>query len=302
MAKEEWRDIPGLKGYQASSLGRIRSKLKWPYVIIKPVENLQDGYYQFTYCHQGQNKGAKSYMRAVAVTWLGPPPEPAMRPMPKNGKRDDFRPDNLYWGFWGDERERRDIEQYGLSRRSCIYCDGGLPANRPRNRVCSKCSREYRRQKDVGRHREWAQEKVGLKSETRSHGLGYPPSQLSLIRKYLRTPDWSNRDGADRAGVTSQTFSRWVNNYRRAKGMEVPKAVGEEAKLRRAAKARRVAQEKKTRKAPPETLRREAAEYAVKHSARKAAEKYGYAERTIVRWKSRFGLSGQSELLDIHLP
>lgn len=291
---EKWKDIPGLEGcYQASNKGRIRSKLKWPYHIIRPVEETGQTkhYYRFTVRIRGVDKGARSYARMVALTWLGSPPEPAMKVMFKNGVRDDFRPENLYWAFWADEREKIAIEKYGLSRRSCVYCDAALPAYRPKNRMCSKCTREYRRAKDMGKHREWCEAKVGMKAETRTYGLGYPPSKLDIIIKYLRKPSWSMQDGAVRAGVTPQTFSRWVNNYRRAKGLPVPKVRGPECKQRRIMKAKRLRSEKRIY--ATDEIRREAALFAVENNAKAAAEKYKTTTRSIVRWKKKFGLSGK---------
>lgn len=98
---EEWRTIPGYRGYEASNLGRIRSYwnnygrlLTWPYRVLstKPKGTgyvsvrvkKDDGGYIFTSAH-----------RLVALAFLGPPPDRTSQVCHGNGIKNDNRIENL---------------------------------------------------------------------------------------------------------------------------------------------------------------------------------------------------------------
>lgn len=106
MEKEIWKDIPGYDGYQASSLGRIRSKTRrtkrsgtdsyWTYQgkIISPSHN-RAGYLGVVL--RISNKTiSKNVHVLVAITFLGPRPE-GCEVDHINRIKDDNRVENLRW-------------------------------------------------------------------------------------------------------------------------------------------------------------------------------------------------------------
>lgn len=85
--QEEWRQIPGAKGYEASSLGRIKS----PRCILKTTP-LNSGYLGVKIAARGTTAHA-----AVALAFIGPPPTARHTVNHKNGIKTDNRPENLEW-------------------------------------------------------------------------------------------------------------------------------------------------------------------------------------------------------------
>lgn len=92
---EEWRDIPGFPGYQASSIGRIRSNLLFrgkSWKILSPFQG-PDGYLTFAF-----RKNITSSMirvhQMVALTFHGYPP-PGYQVHHIDEKKTNNRPENL---------------------------------------------------------------------------------------------------------------------------------------------------------------------------------------------------------------
>ena len=64
---EEWRDIPGYPGYQASNLGRIRSSIASRYKILSPRATIK-GYTSVKLC-----RTVEFIHRLVLLTFVGEP-------------------------------------------------------------------------------------------------------------------------------------------------------------------------------------------------------------------------------------
>lgn len=105
---EVWKDIPGCQGYQASSLGRIRSLDRW--VPWTKGRQKNKGFYrqgvvlkQFTLVHGYHTThlgtfGMNKYVhRLVALAFLGKPPR-GMDVCHVNGNKSDNRLTNLRFG------------------------------------------------------------------------------------------------------------------------------------------------------------------------------------------------------------
>lgn len=107
MITELWRDIPGLIHYQASSLGRIRSKdriiphrtkggvmahQKWPQKILK-LKQMKSGYLFFIPGYKQKNI---SVHRAVALAFI-PNPDSKREVNHINGNKKDNAVENLEW-------------------------------------------------------------------------------------------------------------------------------------------------------------------------------------------------------------
>lgn len=87
---EIWRDIPGFDDYEASSLGRVRTKPK----ILKPWFNKQSGYLQI-----GLGRRFKGPVhRVVCLAFHGAPPDEEKRLVAHgDGDRLNNKSDNLRW-------------------------------------------------------------------------------------------------------------------------------------------------------------------------------------------------------------
>ncbi len=105
VGQEIWKDIPGYPGYQASSLGRIRSLdreiirsdgrrrwLKGRNLVGKLTRTRR--YYAV---NPGMNRPPVEVHRLVALAFIGPCPE-GYEVMHLNGNKLDNRPDNLQYG------------------------------------------------------------------------------------------------------------------------------------------------------------------------------------------------------------
>ena len=104
MSSERWRAIPGHPGYEASTLGRVRSVdrrlrdgRRAGGVVLAPVPD-RDGYLRVKL-----GRRIVGVHVAVALAWLGPPEARHM-----NDDRQDNTPGNLAWGSRSDnERDKR---------------------------------------------------------------------------------------------------------------------------------------------------------------------------------------------------
>ena len=67
---ESWRDIPGFPDYQASDLGRIRSRKSGDWYVLHPTPHQMTGYLVVS-PRVGGKYVARSVHRLVATTFLG---------------------------------------------------------------------------------------------------------------------------------------------------------------------------------------------------------------------------------------
>jgi len=100
---EVWRSIPGFAGYEASSLGRVRSH--WDHGgnlrrRVTRVLNPKPNRYLSTKVKTSSPSGFHGYIglhRLVALAFLGPPADPRAFACHRNGIKTDNRPENLRW-------------------------------------------------------------------------------------------------------------------------------------------------------------------------------------------------------------
>ena len=99
---EEWRDIPGYEGYQASNLGNIRGLNHRPYIHTN-----QNGYVQAVLRFPGQIKRDRfGYVhRLVAMAWIpNDDPEHKTEVHHKDYNKHNNRVDNLSWVTLSENR------------------------------------------------------------------------------------------------------------------------------------------------------------------------------------------------------
>jgi hypothetical protein len=91
---EEWRNIPGFPGYQASSEARVRNVKGH---VIKPYLR-PDGRRQFHIALGARHRRKKLMVyQAVALAFLGPAPEDKREVNHIDGVPTNDRPENLEW-------------------------------------------------------------------------------------------------------------------------------------------------------------------------------------------------------------
>jgi hypothetical protein len=91
---EMWRPIPFAPGYEARSLGRIRSATGPD--LLSLVLNSKTGYLQFKASVDGRRMSCTAH-RAVCAAFHGEPPAPRYHAAHGNGIKTDNRPENLRW-------------------------------------------------------------------------------------------------------------------------------------------------------------------------------------------------------------
>ena len=115
MPVEEWRDIPGWEGYQASSLGRIRSvdrvRMQRQYGTLAPVlykgkvraasQCPKTRYIKVGLTQPGKRKRTMAVNVLVCLAFHGPRPDDHDAAH-WNGDRTDNRPENLRWATRSD--------------------------------------------------------------------------------------------------------------------------------------------------------------------------------------------------------
>jgi hypothetical protein len=138
---EEWRPIPSLEGWEASSLGRFR----WNGEERVPSLNKYTGYLSFSSSSRGIKDGKGHYAHHLVLeAFVGPRPA-GMQTRHLNGVKHDNRSANLAWGSAKENAE--DNKRLGrLSAparipdedRICRWC-GGATTRKPFE--CSACAR-----------------------------------------------------------------------------------------------------------------------------------------------------------------
>lgn len=95
---ESWRTMAGYPDYEVSNLGRGRNKLTKR--ILTPEEHYgrdkTEPYMRFQIRHNHANKHIR-VNRIVALTFIGPPPEPGMEVDHKDKNRKNNKLRNLQW-------------------------------------------------------------------------------------------------------------------------------------------------------------------------------------------------------------
>lgn len=93
--EEEWRPIPELEKYEVSSLGNIRHSVRKKVLL---AQEHWKGHLCFYYWVSGSKRRKKMYIhRAVALAFLGKPPENCHTVDHINRIRQDNRLENLRW-------------------------------------------------------------------------------------------------------------------------------------------------------------------------------------------------------------
>jgi hypothetical protein len=98
-SEEAWRDIPEFPDYQASNLGRVRSRKWGTWKVLRPTAHSRTGYLVVS-LRVGGRYIARSVHRLIAATFLG---EAAGRDVNhKNGDKQDNTVANLEYLSRGD--------------------------------------------------------------------------------------------------------------------------------------------------------------------------------------------------------
>lgn len=146
----EWRAIPGWEGYyevssdgQIRSLDRMTSRGQQIKGRVRTLNILPNGYALIA-LSRGSNRTARTVHSLVAETFVGP--RPAKHDVcHRNGKRDDNRIENLYYGT--RSQNNRDKVKHGTDHNaSKTHCKYGHEFNndntyfRPEGgRACRRC-------------------------------------------------------------------------------------------------------------------------------------------------------------------
>lgn len=221
------------------------------------------------------------------------PVDPFMRVWLYDGDPSNLRIENLYYAYSPLDLEEDDFDSFG--RKSCARCFAPIPDDR-KHGFCRACQREYQRARKLGADERPTNKNQTMTALSRSSGRGYPikaqPLLVAYVQRQVRGKPMLLREIADTFGVSKGTVKGWLDRYRKRKGIVLTKE--QIARFRGRTKGR--SYKKEARRRFTEDKKLEAAQYAVKYGAREAGEVFGVSERTIVRWKKSFGLSGKSDL------
>ena len=168
MDNEIWKPIPGFNDwYEASSLGRIRSKPRVIHqsngnkqhrkgAILKPCTN--KGYKMVVLCADGKRKSVTVHS-VVALAFLGPR-EPGIQVRHKDGTRDNNKVSNLEYGT-RSENTKDSVEHgtHNMARvkhcpRGHLYEGANLRIKKRKGgerRLCRSCenARDYLSRKEM---------------------------------------------------------------------------------------------------------------------------------------------------------
>ena len=167
MSEEIWKPIPGFNDwYEASSLGRIRSKPRVIHqsngnkqhrkgAILKPGTN--KGYKMVVLCADGKRKTVTVHS-LIALAFLGPR-EPGIHVRHKDGTRDNNKVSNLEYGTRSENT--LDSVEHGTHNRARVthcprghaYVDGNMCLGKLKRgtRRCRSCNNAwaYLKSKDM---------------------------------------------------------------------------------------------------------------------------------------------------------
>ncbi|ATN88920.1 HNH endonuclease [Mycobacterium phage ThreeRngTarjay] len=165
MLTERWMPIPGLPGYEASSLGRVRSlprritqvrygkshAITAKGRVLKP--RMINGYLVVQPRRPDHSIWSAGVHRLVLMAFSGVH-HPTLDCRHLNGDRMDNRPENLEWGTRLDNLEDQKLHGTHPSQRLVTHCPAGheyTPENTARrksdgSRRCRQCDREYARE------------------------------------------------------------------------------------------------------------------------------------------------------------
>ena len=144
MTREEWRPIPGAAGYEASSLGRIRSSKSGSWRIKKPTMHTT-GYLYVGLWIEGKQRSVKVH-RLVGDAFFGPKPA-GLVTRHLDGTRTNNVVENLRYGTWSENH--LDAVAHGTHWQTAkTHCKHGHPFDEVntgrtgRRRYCFTCARQ----------------------------------------------------------------------------------------------------------------------------------------------------------------
>lgn len=144
MSREEWRPIPGMTGYEVSSLGCVRSWLPWRGTAIPRVIKQWSRPDGRLFVHLAGMHGQRKVHQLVALAFHGPRPE-GHETRHLNGDHTDNRIENLEYGTRSENRQ--DCLRHGThAQQRKTRCPHGHPydetnthINRRGHRICKAC-------------------------------------------------------------------------------------------------------------------------------------------------------------------
>jgi hypothetical protein len=134
MSTEAWRPIPGYPGYDASSLGRVRSRRQCRTgKLMRVCVNPQSGYFQVGLRDDGGTQRHRPVHYFVTRAFFGPRPE-GMIVRHLDGTRTNNHLSNLMYGTYAEnsaDRLRHGTMPIGryLDRDSCVHGHPFTPEN-----------------------------------------------------------------------------------------------------------------------------------------------------------------------------
>lgn len=150
--EEEWRPIPGYEGYEASSLGRVRSLRRSRTVVLRPAPD-KKGYGCLSLTRRtGQRGPTRKIHRLIAAAFLGPCPE-GLVVRHVDGNNQNNRITNLAYGTRA-ENEQDKLRHGTHNHAARTHCPKGHPYDVENTRIARSGWRHCRaceRVRDAGR-------------------------------------------------------------------------------------------------------------------------------------------------------
>lgn len=167
---EDWKPIPGVPKYEASTMGRIRRVLIMGYHLLVPCPSIARGGKKYLKVHMGRKKQNVMVHRIIALTFLGPPAFEKARVGHLNDDGEDNRLENLryvddkentamkaqyqqkVWGICaicGHDASHHDPD-YGNQCSLCKVCPGFVLKKEPTVEPQEPKAKDHRGDEDVG--------------------------------------------------------------------------------------------------------------------------------------------------------